>query len=155
MTSGPNEGEVTIQIKTVASGVDSTSDSRQFQFNIVPVLDGFEGEGREFVRKYYVSGTFETVTITNLEPGQIYTFIATAENSFGASETANSRFVTAGAAYHLSICSKVVIHYNLLFNYWCSTPHSTTKHRCHYLEILYFPLSPSTLSFFLHSQQHH
>ena len=94
MTPGVNEREVTIQIKTVASGVDSAS--RQFQFNIFPVLCGVEGERREFVRNDYVSGTFETVTITDLEPGESYTFSATAVKSYGTSETANSGFVTAG-----------------------------------------------------------
>ena len=94
MTPGLNEGEVIIQIKTVASGVDGTF--RQFQFNIVPVLGGVKGEERECVRNEYVSGRFETVTISDLEPGQSYTFSATAMNSFGNSRTANSRFVTAG-----------------------------------------------------------
>ena len=104
LTSGSHEGEVTIQIKTVASGVDSSSISRQFQFNIVPVLSGVEGERREFIRNDYVSGTFETVTITNLEPGERYTFSANAVNSFGTSDTANSGFVTAGMlAMHIEV----------------------------------------------------
>ena len=93
LTSGPGEGEVTIQIKTVASGVDSSSP--QFQFNIVPVLDGVERSMREFVHIDYVSGTFETVTITDLEPGSSYIFRATVVNSFGSSETENSHFVAA------------------------------------------------------------
>ena len=96
LMSGPQEGEVTIQIKTVASGIDSNSTSWQFQFNIVPVLSGVEGEKREFVRNDYVSGTFEIVTITDLEPGKSYAFSATAVNCFGTSETAHSAFVTAG-----------------------------------------------------------
>ena len=96
LTPGPNEGEVTIQIKAVASEVDSNSASQQFRFSIVPVLNGVEGRMRESIQNDYVSGTFKTITITDLMPGQSYTFSATAVNSFGSSETENSGFVTAG-----------------------------------------------------------
>ena len=109
LTSGPNEGEITIQIKTDASGVDSTSDSRQFQFNVVPVLSGIEGDRREFVNNDYVSGTFETVTVTDLEPGQTYTFSATAVNSFGTSVTSNSHFVTAGTVFVIRYNNRVCV----------------------------------------------
>ena len=94
MTSGPNPGEITIQIKTIASGVDRSSQG--FQFNIIPVRDGVEGNVREFPRGNYQSGEFETLVVRDLKQGQSYTFSATAMNFYGTSEVQNSAFVTAG-----------------------------------------------------------
>ena len=94
MTSGPNPGEVTIQIKTIASGVDHPSQG--FQFNIIPVRNGIEGNVREFPRGNYQSGEFETLVVRELEQGQSYTFSATAMNFYGTSEVQNSAFVTTG-----------------------------------------------------------
>ena len=94
MTPGPNPGEVTIQIKTIASGVDDPSQG--FQFNIIPVRDGIEGNVKEFPLGNYQSGEFETLVVRELEQGQSYTFSATAMNFYGSSEVQNSAFVTAG-----------------------------------------------------------
>ena len=97
MTSGPNSGEVTIQIKTLASGVDNVSP--WFQFNIVPInADGVEESRREFVHYMfnYQNNKFETITVRDLEQGQSYTFSATATNIYGTSEVANSRSISAG-----------------------------------------------------------
>ena len=38
LVSGPNVGEVTLQIKTAASGINSSL--QNFQFIVTPVLDG-------------------------------------------------------------------------------------------------------------------
>ena len=92
LTSGPEPGEVTIQIKTIASGVSSPSQG--FQFNIIPVRDGVEETLQEFVRNEYQSGEFETITVHDLEGGQRYTFKATAMNLFGTSDIATSLFIT-------------------------------------------------------------
>ena len=94
MTPGPEPGEVTIQIKTIASGVSSPSQG--FQFNIIPVRDGVEEISQVFVRDQYQSGEFEMLTVTSLEQGQRYTFSATAMNFYGTSDATNSAFVTAG-----------------------------------------------------------
>ena len=94
LTPGPNPGEVTIQIKTVASGVDSPSQG--FQFNIIPVQNGNEGNVREFPRGNYQSGEFETLVVRELEQGQHYTFSATAMNFYGTSDVQNSASITAG-----------------------------------------------------------
>ena len=94
LTTGPNSGEVTIEIKTIASGVSSSSQG--FQFNIIPVRDGVEGTPQEFVRNDYQSGQLETLVVRDLEQGQSYTFSATAMNFYGTSDATNSAFVTAG-----------------------------------------------------------
>ena len=98
LTAGPDPGQVTIQIKTVASGL-SDRDARGFEFVLVPILDGVSGNELRFPRPNYQSGTLETITISNLSPGQNYTFIATAVNFFGISSPANSAAVHAGILY--------------------------------------------------------
>ena len=95
LISGPNSGEVTIQIKTIASGIDNVSQG--FQFNIIAVRDGVKlGNVREFVLNDYRSGHFETIVFSDLEQGQYYTFSATAVNVYGTSDVANSSYVIAG-----------------------------------------------------------
>ena len=94
LSSGPGTGEVTLLIKTEYSGVDRAT--QQFRFVITPFLDG---EGLDysvsFDRSNYVSGTFESLTVSGLMPGQSYTFRATAVNIYGTSESTNSSMVTA------------------------------------------------------------
>ena len=92
LTPGPDPGEVTIQIKTIASGVSSLS--QRFQFNIIPVRDGVEETLQEFVRNDYQSGEFETITVRDLVPGENYTFNATAINFYGTSDAAISRLIS-------------------------------------------------------------
>ena len=96
LTSGRSPGEVTIQIKTIASGVSSTSQG--FQFNIIPVLirDRVQERSRGFIRTEYQSGEFETINVGDLEQGQTYTFKATAMNFFGTSGVERSDFVISG-----------------------------------------------------------
>ena len=95
LSSGPGDGEVTLLVKTEHSGVDRAT--QQFRFTITPILDG---EGLDYSISFecpdYVSGTFESLTLSGLIPGQSYTFHATAVNSFGTSEVANSSSVIAG-----------------------------------------------------------
>ena len=98
LTAGPDPGQVTIQIKTVASGL-SDRDARGFEFVLIPILDGVLGNELRFPRPNYQSGTLETITISNLSPGQSYKFIATAVNFFGISSPANSVAVRAGILY--------------------------------------------------------
>ena len=97
LTPGPEPGEVTIQIKTIASGVSSPSQG--FQFNIIPVRDGVEETLQKFVRNDYQSGEFETLTVRDLVPGEnyMYTFNATATNFYGTSDAAISRLISMSA----------------------------------------------------------
>ena len=95
LTAGPDPGQVTIQIKTVASGL-SDRDARGFEFILIPILDGVPGNELRFPRPDYQSGTFETILVSNLSPGESYTFIATVVNFFGISSPANSAPVNAG-----------------------------------------------------------
>ena len=94
LMSGPNAGEVTIMIKTVASGVDSPS--QVFQFVITPVLDGIEGDSISYPFHNYQSNTFQALTVSGLKQEESYTFNATAINVFGASEPATSAEIPAG-----------------------------------------------------------
>ena len=91
---GPNAGEVTIMIKTAASGVDNPSQA--FGFVITPVLDGVEGDSIPYLFLNYLSGTLETIVVSGLEEGERYTFNATATNTFGTSEAVTSASVFAG-----------------------------------------------------------
>ena len=92
LTSGPNPGEVTIQIKTIASGVGSLSQG--FQFNIIPVRDGVKESTRVFVLNDYQSGDLEKITVHDLLGGQSYVLKATAVNHYGTSDTATSLLIT-------------------------------------------------------------
>ena len=94
MRSGPNLGEVTLTIKTVASGVNDPD--QQFQFVITSVLDSVEQEEIEYPFPDYTSGNFETIVVSGLEPGQTYSFSATATNFFGPSGSENSASIRAG-----------------------------------------------------------
>ena len=94
LISGPGAGEVTIMIKTVASGVEDPS--QVFWFVITPYTDSIEGETVPYLIPNYQSGTFATIIVSGLEQGERYGFNATAANMFGASEVATSNFVTAG-----------------------------------------------------------
>lgn len=92
--SGPNAGEVTFQIKTVASGVIESSQG--FRLIIVPVLGGVLGRKQEKSFPSYQSNTFVSITVGDLEQGESYTFSATATNVFGDSTPAHSGPVFAG-----------------------------------------------------------
>ena len=95
LLTGPGAGEVTLLIKTEYSGVNRAT--QEFQFVIVPVLDGEELDYRvSFDRPNYVSGASESLTISGLMPGQSYTFRATAVNIYGTSGPTNSSLVIAG-----------------------------------------------------------
>ena len=97
LSSGPDSGQVTIQIKTTASGLsESDNDAQGFEFVLVSVLNGAPGNELRFPRPNYQSNTFETITIGDLVPDQSYTFVATAVNFFGISTPANSAPVLAG-----------------------------------------------------------
>ena len=95
LSAGPDPGQVTFQIKTIASGL-STREARGFEFVLIPVLDGTPGNELRYPRPDYQSGRFETITISGLTPGQSYTFSATAVNFFGISAAANSAPIHAG-----------------------------------------------------------
>ena len=97
VNSGPGAGEVTLEVKTVASGVDNPSQG--FRFIITPVLDGEVLDPIPFDSFEYQSGTFESITVSGLEPGRTYSFSATAMNTFGTSSSTNSPSVPAGVCY--------------------------------------------------------
>ena len=92
--SGSRVGEVTVEIKTVASGVNSRD--QRFQFILTPVLDVNVLDPIPYDRFDYMSGVLEPITVSGLEPGRIYAFSATAVNIFGISGTANSPQGRAG-----------------------------------------------------------
>ena len=95
LTSGPDPGQVTIQIKTIASGVSDPA-AQRFAFVIVPVLGITPGNGIRFPLSNYQSNMFETITISDLIPGESYTFSATAVSDLGMSIPENSAPVQAG-----------------------------------------------------------
>ena len=94
MITGPNPGVITVQIKTVASGVNSPD--QNFRFNITPVLAGIRQPGRIFNFPMYVSGEFVSIAVDQLQSGANYMFSATAMNTFGNSTPANSPSQFAG-----------------------------------------------------------
>ena len=114
LTPGPDPGQVSISIKTVASGVSDPA-AQGFAFVIVPVLGSTPGEGIRFPLPNYQSNMFETIIVRDLMPDQSYTFSATAVSDFGTSVPENSAPVQAGthtcnsfflAEYHI-LSSKV------------------------------------------------
>ena len=94
LISGPGAGEVTILIKTVASGVEDPS--QVFWFVITPYTDTTEGETVPHLIPNYQSGTFAMIIMSGLDQGERYKFNATAANTFGASGVVTSNSVTAG-----------------------------------------------------------
>ena len=98
LTTGPGSGVITIEIKTVASGVNIPAPG--FYFNITPVLAGIRRRERTFDFPNYVSGQFVSVAVDQLQPGASYIFSATAMNTFGTSAPANSPSQFAGKLWH-------------------------------------------------------
>ena len=96
VTSGPGAGQVTVEIRTVASGVDNPE--QDFQFVITPDLGGVNQDSRSFPRPTYESGQYIALPVDGLKQGSVYTFSATATNIFGASESATSHPVSVGMA---------------------------------------------------------
>ena len=94
MTTGPRSGEITVQIKTVASGVNLPEQG--FHFNVTPVLLGIRQPEKTFEFPIYMSGELVSVVVDQLQPGASYTFSATAMNIFGNSTPANSPAEFAG-----------------------------------------------------------
>ena len=99
--SGSRIGEVVLEIKTVASGVDN--ENQNFRFIIIPVLGVNVLDPILYDKFDYTSGELESITVRNLEPGRSYTFSATAMNIFGTSAAANSPPVRAGILYVLNV----------------------------------------------------
>ena len=123
LISGPGAGEVTIMIKTVASGL-SDSD-RGFRFVLTPVLNNIELDIRSYSFPEYTSGQFETILVTDLQERMFYTFIATAMNSLGSSGLANSSQVQAGecACMHECVCVCVFVCILCLYIVMCRVSH--------------------------------
>ena len=94
LTPGPNSGVITVQIKTVASGVNQPN--QNFSFNITPFLTGNKQPERIYKFPNYMSGEFVSIAVGQLEPGGSYTFSATAMNIFGNSTSAPSPQAFAG-----------------------------------------------------------
>lgn len=91
LMSGPNLGDVTIMIRTVASGINNTQ--QNFRFIIAPMTGGVKGSEIVFPFPDYQSGHFETVTIENLPQGKSYIFYVAAANIFARSEPSYSPLV--------------------------------------------------------------
>ena len=107
--SGPSAGEVTLRISTSSSGVNPPNHG--FAFIITPVLGEDRQNSMRFDRPTYISGEVETIHVSGLERGSVYTFSATATNIFGESESANSPPVTAGMFEH-----NYVIHIDIMYS---------------------------------------
>ena len=91
LITGPDAGQITIRVKTIASGASGVSSPDQgFCFLITPVLDGRRQDQRRFDFPEYVSGEFVSIIVGGLEKGRSYTFNAMATNVFGSSESASS-----------------------------------------------------------------
>ena len=99
LISGPSAGEVTIMIKTMASGLDDPS--QVFWFVITPYTDSTKGETIPHLIPNYQSGTCAMIIVSGLEQGESYRFNATATNTFGVSEVAISNFITAGVGVYM------------------------------------------------------
>jgi hypothetical protein len=106
VVSGSRIGEVVLEIKTVASGVDNPNQA--FRFIITPVLDVNVLEPISYDKFDYMSGELESITVSGLEPGRSYTFSATAMNRFGTSDVANSPPVLAGILICLECQLKII-----------------------------------------------
>ena len=105
LLTGPGAGEVTLLIKTEYSGVNRAT--QEFQFVIIPVLDGEELDYRiTFDRPNYVSGASESLSVSGLISEQSYTFRATAVNIYGISRPTNSSLVIAGTG---------MLNYNVMY----------------------------------------
>ena len=98
LLSGSGTGEVTVMIKTVASGIEDPS--QVFWFVIIPYTDTTEEKTVPHVIPNYQSGTFAKIIVSGLDQGERYRFNATAVNMFGASEVATSNLITAGIGYY-------------------------------------------------------
>ena len=94
LTPGPNPGVITVQIKTVASGINQPN--QNFSFNTTPFLAGNKQPERIYEFPNYMSGQFVSIAVGQLEPGASYTFSATAMNIFGNSTSAPSLQAFAG-----------------------------------------------------------
>ena len=91
LISGPGAGEVTVMIKTVASGLDDPS--QVFWFVVTPYTDSTEAE----TMPHFILNYLAMIIVDGLGQGERYRFNATATNTFGASGVATSNFITAGA----------------------------------------------------------
>ena len=95
LITGPGSGVITVQIKTVASGVDMPV--QEFNFRITSILAGGDRQPeRQFEFPNYMSGQYVSIPVDNLEPGENYIFSATAVNIFGTSGSAHSAAQFAG-----------------------------------------------------------
>ena len=99
LITGPRSGEIIVQIKTVAAGVNTPH--QEFRFNISPVLLGIRQPERTYDFPNYVSGEFVSIVVDQLQPGASYTFGATAMNIFGNSTPANSPAQFAGIRFNI------------------------------------------------------
>ena len=94
LTTGPYSGVITMRIKTVASGISQPD--QDFHFNIIPVFAFNKQPERIYEFPNYMSGQLVSIAVGQLEPGESYTFSATAVNIFGSSTSANSPVQFAG-----------------------------------------------------------
>lgn len=95
LISGPSVGQVTLQMKTAASGINSSLQG--FQFIVTPVLDGRNLSSIQYSFPDYHSDVFISVSVSGLEEGKAYTFCVTAMNIFGTSKVTKSSSVFAGS----------------------------------------------------------
>ena len=92
--SGPGAGQVIMTVKTVASGVNKSSQG--FHFIVIPILDGAEGESRRYFFPNYQNGTFVTLLVEGLKQGRSYRFSVAAANIFGVSLPTLSTAISSG-----------------------------------------------------------
>ena len=89
-----NVGEVTLHVKTAASGVNSSL--QNFQFIVTPVLNDQNLSSIQYSFPDYQNGVFVSVSVSGLKEEEVYTFCVTAMNVFGTSKVAKSSSVIAG-----------------------------------------------------------
>lgn len=85
LARGRRVGEINIQIRTVASGVNSPNE--QFRFVIAIVFAGITLSEKSFDFSEYQNGQFVSIPIGGIKEGASYILRATATNIFGSSES--------------------------------------------------------------------
>ena len=83
VTETGQEGGVSMMLVTNSAGVGTSPHS--FQFDVSYAIPGRDPLVAEFPIETYQSGESATVTIGDLDVGQLYVFSARARNQFGSS----------------------------------------------------------------------
>ena len=116
MITGPHSGEIIVQIKTVAAGVNTPN--QDFRFNIIPIFLGIRQPERTVGFPNYTSGKLVSIVVDQLTPGARYTFNAIAMNIFGNSTPTNSPAQFAGPGKFSIDIGAAELHFINNFDYF-------------------------------------